>query len=176
MRDRGLETGNLGADDKNLPARVEPSGVPAARENYGYGVAGDYGNSASDGQSELALTLRYLIAVALKWYALILGTAGAFLAIGLAYAFLSTPLYSALVRIQIDKEPGKIVDNGAMTPVETGGAEFQKTQKELLKSRGMSERVVSTLTLDQDTSFTTNSPGLLGLSVVRFFGTVERLN
>lgn len=162
MRDRGLETGNLGADDKNLPARVEPSGVPAARENYGYGVAGDYGNSASDGQSELALTLRYLIAVALKWYALILGTAGAFLAIGLAYAFLSTPLYSALVRIQIDKEPGKIVDNGAMTPVETGGAEFQKTQKELLKSRGMSERVVSTLTLDQDTSFTTNSPGLLG--------------
>ncbi|MGE0765708.1 MAG: GumC family protein [Hyphomicrobiaceae bacterium] len=125
-------------------------------------MAGGYGDSAPDGQSELALTLRYLIAVALKWHALILGTVGIFLAVGLAYVFLATPLYSAVVRIQIDKEPGKVVDHGTMTPVETGGAEFQKTQKELLRSRGISERVVAALSLDQDGNFTTNSPGLIG--------------
>ncbi|ADH90500.1 capsular exopolysaccharide family [Ancylobacter novellus DSM 506] len=158
MRDEGVEGGRPGAGERNLPAPMEPRNVPAMRESYGYGVAGypDYAE-----ESELAATLRYFIGIAWKWRTLILGTAGAFLAIGLAYSFLATPLYSANVRIQIDREPGKIVDNGTMAPAELGGAEFQKTQYELLKSRGMSERVVASLALDQNASFTGGSTGLL---------------
>lgn len=161
MGDLGVEGSRSGAGDRSLPTPLEQKGLPVPRESYGYGAAAYPGADFGE-ESELAVVLRHLIAVALKWRALILGTAGAFLTIGLAYSFLATPLYSATVRIQIDREAGKIIDNGTTSPVEQGGIEFQKTQYELLKSRGLSERVVTALALDQDGRFVANSGGFVG--------------
>ena len=86
-----------------------------------------------------------------RW--LILGIALAFFVLGGVRVLLQTPLYSATVRIQIEREPAKIVEQGMTSPTEAGNTDFLRTQYELLKSRSMAERVVSTLHLYDDESF-----------------------
>src|SRR5690606_5837021 len=60
-----------------------------------------------------------------------------------------TPLYTATVRIQIDREAPKVVEGGNVTPTETG-FDYLKTEYERLQSRTMAERVASSLDLGQD--------------------------
>lgn len=160
MRGDLVEAGRPGGDGRNVPAPVEPRNLPAPRDSYG---AGSYG--VADIQEEgtdLAAAIRRFIGVAIKWRKLILATAGTFGALGAVYCFLATPLYSATVRIQIDREAGKIVEGGVTSPSEIGGLEFQKTQHELLRSRAMSERVVAAMGLDHDPSFVNSKPSLIG--------------
>ena len=63
---------------------------------------------------------------------------------------MKTPLYTATVRLQIDRNVAKIVNTEGVLPVEDGDYDFMRTQYELLKSRNMAERVVSSLTLGDD--------------------------
>ncbi|MCK0206424.1 polysaccharide biosynthesis tyrosine autokinase [Starkeya koreensis] len=156
-----MEGDSAGARSRQLPAIAENRAVSTRTEGAGYGPGG-YPVTEPIYESELAAALHYLIGIAWKWRTLILGTAGAAFVVGVIYCFLATPLYSAIVRIQIDREPGKIIDGGSTSPTEQGGTEFQKTQYELLKSRGMSERVVASLALDQDRNFSVPTPGLIG--------------
>ena len=53
------------------------------------------------------------------------------LAIGLATTLLTTRLFTATVRLQIDKSAAKIVENGNVAPTESGDFEFLRTQYEL---------------------------------------------
>ena len=55
---------------------------------------------------------------------------------------MQTPLYTATVRLQIDR-PAKIVESEVMLFPSTSDYEFMETQYELLRSRMMAERVVS---------------------------------
>lgn len=162
MRNDGFDQGRPGPAERSLPVPVEGRALPASVGSYGYG-SGIYSGAEPEGDEiDLVALARRLVAIAWKWRYLIAGTAGAFLAMGLAYSFLATPLYSATVRIQIDREAGKVVDGGLLSPTEQGGTEFQRTQNELLKSRGIAERTVSSLGLDRSAAFTESSPGLLG--------------
>jgi polysaccharide biosynthesis transport protein len=77
----------------------------------------------------------------------------AFLAIGALVTLMKTPLYTATVRLQIDRNVAKVVEGGNVTPVEGGDLEFMKTQYELLTGRMMGERVVSALKLGNDPDF-----------------------
>lgn len=173
MMSEGADSGRPGGE-RNLPVVQESRNLPVARDSYGYGYgAAAYAPPETHHESELAAALHYVIGIALKWRILILSTAGAFAVIALVYSFLATPLYTANVRIQIDSEASKIVDGGALAPTERGGAEFQKTQYELLKSRAMSERVVAALGLDQNADFTASSPGLIGSLFGLFSGPSE---
>ena len=54
---------------------------------------------------------------------------------------------------QIDREAGKVVEGGSISPSEQGGSDFLRTQYELLKSRTMAERVVSMLRIYEDGDF-----------------------
>ena len=83
-----------------------------------------------------------------KW--LILSVALVFTVLGGVRTLMKTPLYTATVRIQIEREPAKIVESGATNPVEAGSSDFLRTQYELLKSRAMAERVASALRLAED--------------------------
>ena len=66
---------------------------------------------------------------------------------------MTTPLYMATVRLQIDRNVAKIVDSGNVLPVEGSDAEFFRTQQELLRSRAMAERVATSLDLGSDADF-----------------------
>ena len=101
----------------------------------------------------LAVTLRQYLYMVVKRKWLILSVALAFTVLGSVRTLMQTPLYMATVRIQIEREAAKVVEGGSTNPVEAGSTDFLRTQYELLKSRGMAERVVSALRLAEDTSF-----------------------
>ena len=63
---------------------------------------------------------------------------------------MEVPLYTATVRLQIDRNVAKIVNTEGVIPVEDSDYDFMRTQYELLKSRNMAERVVSALSLGDD--------------------------
>lgn len=86
-----------------------------------------------------------------KW--LILATAVAAVVIGSVRTMMITPLYTSTVRLQIDRNTVKVVEGGSTTPLESGDADFLRTQYELLQSRAMAERVAAALRLGEDPSF-----------------------
>jgi polysaccharide biosynthesis transport protein len=82
-----------------------------------------------------------------KW--LIIGIAATIFAVGAVRTLMQTPLYTATVRLQIDRSIAKIVQTEGVTPVEDSN-DFMRTQYELLQSRNLAERVVSALALGDD--------------------------
>jgi succinoglycan biosynthesis transport protein ExoP len=90
--------------------------------------------------------------------------AAAFLAIGAVRTLMKTPLYTATVRLQIDRNVAKIVQGDDAMAIENSDFDFMRTQYELLKSRNLAERVVSALTLGDDPDlFKPRQVSLLGL-------------
>ena len=112
-----------------------------------------YGPDPVGEGSQLAVTLRQYAFMILKRRWLILGICLAIAILGTVFTLLKTPLYASTVRLQIEREPMKIVEGGATTPTETAATDFLRTQYELLKSRSMAERVVASLHLFEEDSF-----------------------
>jgi polysaccharide biosynthesis transport protein len=85
------------------------------------------------------------------------------LLLGTVITFLSTPIYRATISLQIDRESLNIVKVDGVQPDEGQGAglEFYQTQYELLASRSLAERVVSTLGLANDGEFNTKTTSAL---------------
>src|SRR5207245_2710612 len=80
--------------------------VPARRNPYGQ--LGPYGASPDvPGDFGLILLGYWRILNKRKW--LILGIAGAFVVLGTVRTLMTTPLYSATVRLQIERNVAKIV-------------------------------------------------------------------
>ncbi|MGO9474888.1 MAG: GumC family protein [Rhodomicrobium sp.] len=151
MTDISTEPGGARASEgRALIAGRESVAVQAAREPLG---APGYGSPPLDQGDSLAVTLRQYLYMVLKRKWLILSLALVFTVLGGVRTLLKTPLYTAAVRIQIEREPAKIVEGGATSLAEAGSSDFLRTQYELLKSRAMAERVVSALRLGEDASF-----------------------
>ena len=88
---------------------------------------------------------------------------------------LKVPLYTATARLQIDRNVAKIVNTEGVLPVENGDYDFLRTQYELLKSRNMAEKVVSSLTLGDDPDLLKpRELSLLGLVTGLFSATPDR--
>ena len=106
------------------------------------------------GESEgkdLVVAIRQYLHMVLKRKWLILSLTLAFAVLGGVQAGLKIPVYVATARIQIDREPLKVVEGGIVAS-DSGGGDL-RTEYELLKSRAMSERVVSKLRLYEDADF-----------------------
>src|SRR5919109_1885447 len=135
-------------DNRPTAGRLVPAaqGVPAPHSE---GPVGSYGGFAPDAGSFGPDLLEYWrILNKRKW--LIASITAVFVVLGTVRTLMMTPLYTATVRLQIDRNAAKIVEGGNVTPVEGSDLEFQKTQYELLQSRTMAERVASTLKLGED--------------------------
>ncbi len=124
--------------------------VGAARRDSYYPI----GLEAPENEgNDLGVMLRQYLHMVLKRKWLILSITLVFVVLGGVRALLKTPLYSATSRIQIDREPVKVIEGGSTSPSEEGGTDFLRTQYELLRSRTMAERVVSSLRLYDDNDF-----------------------
>jgi len=78
------------------------------------------------------------------------------LAIGLVITFLSTPIYRATARIQIDLQAAKILEGDDVEPKMMQDSErFLQTQLDVVKSRGLAEQVAENLRLFRNTDFLT---------------------
>jgi succinoglycan biosynthesis transport protein ExoP len=112
-----------------------------------------------DSQDESASDFRKLfftyLGLALKYRWLILTFCGLALAIGFIVTFTSTPLYNAMVTIQIDRQAQKVVKFEGAPDRDFGGEDlrFYQTQFDLLKSRSLAERVASDLDLTAASDF-----------------------
>jgi polysaccharide biosynthesis transport protein len=95
-----------------------------------------------------ALDYRRYIGLLIKHRWLIAGIAAVSVGIALFYTLLQTPTYRASATIQIKREAANISGIAGLESVEAGGAsEFYQTQYELLQSRSLAKRIVSSLGL-----------------------------
>jgi polysaccharide biosynthesis transport protein len=104
---------------------------------------------------------RYLRTL-LKYRWLIASTIITALVFAGAITYMMTPIYRSVASIQIDRDTINIVKVDGLQPDESvGGQEFYQTQYELLASRSLAERVVTTLGLVEDAAFARKVPSLL---------------
>src|SRR5688500_17749721 len=66
------------------------------------------------------------------------------------YLFRATPIYSAVVRIQIDRESGNPLNMRDSLSLETREQDYLQTQYKNLQSRSLVQSVINTLKLDKD--------------------------
>lgn len=99
-----------------------------------------YGEPPADEGFDLRNYLRLLNKH--KW--LIGAVAAAFLTLGFLQVMLATRLYTATLRLQIDRGVAKIIESGNVMPTEgIFDPEFYQTQYQLLQSRSLAERVAT---------------------------------
>jgi polysaccharide biosynthesis transport protein len=86
---------------------------------------------------------------------LVVSTIVAFLAIGVLITFLSTPIYKATARIQIDLQAAKILEGSDVEPTAAlqDGERYLQTQIDVIKSRGLARQVAEELRLFRGTQF-----------------------
>ncbi len=167
MQDAGIEAGF----DRSRQLVQAPAPGAAARRDYGPPSAPLKGEG-----NDPAQVLSQFLHIALKRKWLILSVLLAVVVLGVLKSVLATPRYTATVRIQIDREPLKVLDRGLTAPQEEGGADFLKTQFELLKSRAMAERVVSSLKLQGDSDFLASERVSAIGSIAQVFSQSQRSN
>lgn len=132
-------------------ARVSPEEAVLTRAD-GFAPGGRYPTEMA-APADLGETLREYLRILIRRRWLVLTITAAILTLGTVWTLLQTPLYTASVRLQIDRNVAKVVDAGNVTPTEGTDNEFLKTQYELLQSRSITERVVSSTGLLQDEDF-----------------------
>ena len=139
---------------ENRAARLVPaeSAGPVVRDGYG-GYYGGYG-AGLDEQDSFGQDLLEYWRIFYKRRWLILSIVVTSVVLALLVTMMMTPLYTATVRIQIDREPPKVLEGGNVVPTE-GGSNFDylKTEYELLQSRAIAERVTSSLRLAENEDF-----------------------
>ena len=141
-------------DSRATPGRLVPAAqtLPAARDPYGE-LAGYYPASVIESEGGDGFDLREYWRILNKRKWVVISVLVACVALGAIYTLMKTPLYTATVRLQIDRNVTKVVEGGNVTPMESSGLEFLKTQYELLQSRTLAERVATSLRLGDDEGF-----------------------
>ncbi|MBG0792616.1 polysaccharide biosynthesis tyrosine autokinase [Methylocystis sp. H62] len=127
-------------------------GAPAGRSlvqspaylppRYAYGEIGD--NLTGDGESGIDVRAILRVLIKRKW--LIGGVAATFAVLGLLKGLLERPLYSATIRLQIDRTAPTIIKGSENASIEAD-SDFE-TEVELLKSSSLTQRVASLTRLD----------------------------
>lgn len=144
----------LSQDDPNGAARLPTvTSAPSVPQRPYGGYAGDPAETAPGSGGTLRTTLLELLRIVLKRKLVIASIALALLGLGTIRTLMTTPLYSAVVRIQIDRDTAQVVKGGDTTPQEGFSLDFMRTQYEALQSRPIAERVVSALRLADDAEF-----------------------
>ena len=92
---------------------------------------------------EVGFDLRNYLRILNKHKWLLGAVTAAFLVLGLLYVLLATRLYTATLRLQIDRNVARVIESGNVMPAEGSDIEFYQTQYELLQSRSLAERVAA---------------------------------
>lgn len=119
----------------------------------GYGQADWQEVYASSGAEKFRANLREYWRVFKKWKWIILTIIAVVTGLGAMRTLTMTPMYTASIRLQIDRSVSKVVEGGNVMPVEGADYEFLRTQYELLQSRSVAERAASALKLGDDADF-----------------------
>ena len=140
------DNGATGRSVVTVPADIRP--LQPSDGRYPMTPAGFA--EAAPGLGDTLLELRRMLSKR-KW--LIMSITTLTIALGFVRTMMETPLYAASVRLQIERNVVKVVEGGSTTPMESNDAEFLRTQYELLLSRSMADRAVTSLQLGENADF-----------------------
>jgi polysaccharide biosynthesis transport protein len=118
-----------------------------------YVASASYGEAEADSRQVFGLTFQDYLRILLKRKWLILSIVAASLVIGTLTTLMKTPLYTSVVRLQIDPATAKIVQAGDVTSVGDPSGDFMRTEIELLNGATIAQRVASGLKLGDDQDF-----------------------
>lgn len=113
----------------------------------------------SDGDEEDSINLRHYWTIILRRKWTVLTFFAIVVVAGMTSTYLTTPIYRATTTLQLDQEEAKIVQYEQVQSAQQTGwdsSEYLRTQQEVLRSRGIAERVVNELNLVEHPLF--NSP------------------
>ncbi|SEF03390.1 capsular exopolysaccharide family [Rhizobiales bacterium GAS188] len=119
----------------------------------GYGQTDWHQEYASSGAEKFRANLREYWRIFKKWKWIILTIIAVVTGLGALRTLTMIPMYTAMIRLQIDRNVSKVVEGGNVMPVEGADYEFLRTQYELLQSRSVAERAASALKLGDDADF-----------------------
>jgi succinoglycan biosynthesis transport protein ExoP len=158
-----------GSERSNLP-QVAPQGVLEPAGGYGYaGRYPDFGPA----QPDFASQVRDYLTICRRRRWLIAGVFFSVVALAVLYTLIATPHYTATIRLQIDRTASKVVEKGEVSTLESADMDFLKTQYELLQSRSLAERVVSTAKLADDEDFLKGGSSPIGQLLALFKGPAD---
>ena len=139
--------------DRNAPDRI-PAGpgrgavVMAPERGRGYGAYEWFGDEP---HQEGGIDIQKYLRILAKHWLVIAAVMILAVAAGVAKTLLTTPIYTAAVTMQIDREAPKVGDLQTNEPREVGaGDEFFETQHGLLKSRELAVKTVDNNDLIND--------------------------
>lgn len=115
---------------------VESSACPPSR--YPYRDSGD----EPTGEPDANFDFRYALSVLNKRKWVIAGVVATCAVLGLLKALIETPLYTATIRLQIDRSAPQIIKGGDVEQQPTDASDYG-TEIELLRSLSLAERVAS---------------------------------
>lgn len=137
----------------------EPGRAVGQPRPHGLSTELRHAEAAAD-EDEIDLLDYWRVIVKRKWT--VLGTLALVFTTALVATLLTTPIYRATSVLQIERDTVRVVQVEGLTPVESpGDKDFYQTQYELLRSRGLAQRVVGQLDLANNAVFqrmTTPSP------------------
>ncbi len=116
-----------------------------------YGQLAGYGGSLPQDDAGIDFRHYFQLIMAYKW--LILGVTAVFTILGVLWTLMQTPLYTATVRLQIDTQGTKVVEEGDISSNISNTRSYMQTQYQLIKSRAMSERIVASLNIYKPEAF-----------------------
>ncbi|MFT7574933.1 MAG: succinoglycan biosynthesis transport protein ExoP [Alphaproteobacteria bacterium] len=150
MQGRRQWESNIADNSDGQLVPVEDAQAPA---NQGLRFSHGDRHERFSSEPDLGQTLRRYSRLLLKHKWLYLGSCLLCLAAAGIYTATRTSLYSATVRIQIDRASQEILKHNTTAALETSASDYLRTQYALLGSRSMAERVVIHLSLEQDAKF-----------------------
>ena len=104
-------------------------------------------------QEDRSFQLGEILQVLLRRRWLILGVVVLGVAASVGLTLRKTPLYSASMTMEVQRQSTEIIEGGSVQPTEFADADFMATQYALLKSRALAERVAEALALPLDPRF-----------------------
>lgn len=165
--------------NENIPSdpqdpRVRPSRALAERPETlpSTQVVQDW---LADEDADDSINLRHYWAIILRRKWTVLTFFAIVVVAGMTSTYLTTPIYRATATLQIDQEEAKIVQYEQVQSAQQTGwdsAEYLRTQQEVLRSRGIAERVVNELNLTEHPLFN-SPPRKSGLSAWLPWGKVD---
>src|SRR6516162_1603506 len=152
---------NAEGGSARLPAEGGAARLPSTAAYGPRSVAqapyGEFVNfNAQDEQSDVRKWFFWYLGLALRYRWLILVCCVISLAIGLIITYSQTPIYQAVVIVQIDRQAARVVNvQGAPDDYFSGidNLRFYQTQYDLLRSRSQAERVAADLDLAAASDF-----------------------
>ncbi|PKB19299.1 capsular exopolysaccharide synthesis family protein [Novosphingobium kunmingense] len=132
--------------------------LPADSFHHAHGHHDPADAAALFGPSRAAFDLRYLLALVRSNIWMILGVIAAALALALVATLLQTPRYTATSTIQINDQSERVLGNRDDSTNLTNGSSwdterFLNSQTEILRSRGLAQRVAQSLKLIGNPAF-----------------------